>query len=130
MQTINIRRDLVQRLISLNKKHKYLLSVDTNQVDWSNLKVDIQNNLKSLKKSAKVYEILAYILLGITAVIAFIKLFGDNNTGPDLNKGALFIFLTVTNTFSAFSYKLRLERLEKQILLLDLLEKMNNTNDK
>ena len=130
MQTIDIRQDLVQRLISLNKKHKYLLSVDTTRVDWSNLKVDIQNNLNSLKKSAKVYEILAYILLGITAVIAFIKVFGDNNTGPDLNKGALFIFLTVTNTFSAFSYKLRVERLEKQILLLDLLEKMNNTNDK
>ena len=128
MQPIDIRQDLVQRLISLNKKHKYLLSVETTQVDW-NLKVDIQNNLNSLKKSAKVFKILAYILLGITAVIAFIKVFG-HNTGPDLNKGALFIFLTVTNTFSAFSYKLRVERLEKQILLLDLLEKMNNTNEK
>ena len=125
MQTLDIRQDLIKRLIGLNKRHKHLLSADTTHVDWSNVKVDIQQSLHKLKKSAKVYEIIAYIMMAFIAVIASIKLFGIS-TGPDLNKGAFFIFLTVTNTFSAFSQRLRVERLEKQILLLDILENIDN----
>lgn len=123
METLIIRQELIDRLVQLNKKNKFLLSADTSNVDWSNLKLDIQENLDKLKKGAKIYEILAYILMTITGVVALIKLFSDN--GPDLNKGALLIFLTVSNMFSAFSQRIRVERLEKQILLLDILEKMN-----
>ena len=121
MQATDIRQHLIDRLIGLNKKNKYLLSAETTNVDWGNLKVDIQQNLDKLKKSAKVYEILAYIMMAVTGVLALIKLFSDNG-GPDLNKGSLFIFLTVSIMFSAFSQRLQVERLEKQILLLDILE--------
>lgn len=124
METLIIRQELINRLVQLNRKNKFLLSTDTSSVDWSNLKLDIQQNLRKLKKAAKVYEILAYVLMTITGVVALIKLFSVNG-GPDLNKGALLIFLTVSNMFSAFSQRIRVERLEKQILLLDILEKMN-----
>jgi len=71
-------------------------------VDWANLKVNIQQNLDKLKKTAKVHEILAYILMAITGVLVSIKLISDKG-GLDLNKGSLLILLTVSNMFSAFS---------------------------
>lgn len=127
METLNIRQELINRLVQLNKKNRFLLSADASHLDRSNLKNDIQQNLDKLKKGAKAYEILAYILMPITAIVSLIKLFSDNG-GPDLNKGALLIFLTVSSMFSAFSQRIRVERLEKQILLLDILEKINVEN--
>lgn len=129
METLNIRQDLINRLVKLNKKNKFLISANTTNVNLTNLKVGIQQNLNKIKKGAKAFEILAYICMTIIAVVAFIKVFSDNG-GPDLNKGALFIFLTASFTFSAFSQKLRVERLEQQIFLLNILEKMDsNKND-
>jgi hypothetical protein len=70
---------------------------------------------------------LAYTCFVITAAVSLIKLFGEN-IGPDLNKGALFIFLTVSNMFTAFAQKIRMEKLEKQIMLLDILQKLDTHN--
>lgn len=92
METLIIRQKLIDRLVQNNKKNKFLLSADTSNVDWSNLKLEIQQNLDKLKKGAKTYEILSYILMAITGVIALIKLFTDS--GPDLNKGAFCFFST------------------------------------
>lgn len=125
MKTIHIKKELVDRIVSLNKKQKFQLSADIDKVDWNTLKVEIQKDVDKIKKSAKVYEILAYSMMAIVAIGIIIKLFGIND-GPDLNKGALFIFLTVTSMFSAFSQRLRIERLEKQVLLLDMLEMVDD----
>ena len=128
MQTLSIRQDLISRLIQLNKKNKFLLPDDTSNVDWASVKTSFQDNLSKLKYGVRIFEILAYILLAITAVMSFIKVMGET-TWPDLNKGALLILLTVTNAFTAFTQKIRIERLEKQILLLDILEKMDVGKD-
>jgi len=125
MQTLDIRQDLITRLIKLNNKITFLLQSDTVNVNWTSLKFDIQENINKLKSTTKILEITSYLLLTITGVISIMKVLGEGSW-PDLNKGALLILLTVTNTITAFSQKLRIERLEKQILLLDILEKMDD----
>lgn len=125
MQTLDIRQDLINRLIKLNKKVMFLLPSDTASVNWTSLKLDIQENLNKLKSTTKILGITAYILMTITGVISFMKVLGEGSW-PDLNKGALLILFTVTNTLTAFTQKLRIERLEKQILILDILEKVDD----
>lgn len=124
METSTMRQDLIDRLVTLNKKNKFLISANTTNMNWTNLKVGIQQSLNKIKKDAKASEILAYICMTITAVEAFIKTFNEN-IGPDMNKGALFILITVSFMFSAFSQKIRVERLEQQTFLLHILEKMD-----
>ena len=125
MQVVDIRQDLIGRLVKLNKKNAVLISADSINIRLKNLKLEIQENLDKLKSSTKIFEILAYFLLTITGIFSFIKVL-DLSSWPDLNKGALLILLTVTNAFTAFTQKLRIEKLEKQILLLEILEQIDS----
>ena len=124
MQTLKIRQDLISRLIKLDNKNGFLNPSETVNLDWTSLKTDIQNNAGRLKSITKIYEVIALILLTVVGVVSFMKVL-DLGTWPDLNKGSLLILLTVTNTLTAFSQKIKIERLEKQILLLDILEKID-----
>lgn len=44
---------------------------------------------------------------------------------PDLNKAALFILLIFSFVFLAFGQKIRTERLGKQLLVIEILEKID-----
>jgi hypothetical protein len=127
MQQLVLKQELIEKLIRIEGKSSSLLKAATTNADWINIKNDKEQSLTKLKKSAKVFEILAYTCFVITAAVSLIKLFGEN-IGPDLNKGALFIFLTVSNMFTAFAQKIRMEKLEKQIMLLDILQKLDTHN--
>ena len=128
MQTLDIRKDLVDQLRKLNKGKELLPIAEIQNSDWASLKIETQQNLDKLKSSSKIYEIIAYVLLTITGVISFMKVLDLGNT-PDLNKGALLILLTVTNAIVAFSQKIRIVKLEKQFLLIDILGKMDSEDN-
>jgi len=124
MQTLEIRQDLISRLIKLDKNYMFLRPAETVNLNWTNLKTGIQKNVNRLKSSTKVYEIVSFFLLTVVGIISFMKVL-DLGSWPDLNKGALLILLTVTNSMIAFSQRIKIQRLEKQILLLDILERID-----
>lgn len=125
MSTENIRQDIIDRLAMINKKNKFAIAGEMNEAGWSNLKLNLQQKLDKKKNFLKPAEIIAYICMFITGVLAFIKL-AYATVNFDLNKGALLIFITIANTFSYFSRRIQVEKLENQILLLDLLQKINS----
>lgn len=127
MQTVTIKQDLIDKLVKLSKRTKISFATDTN-ANWTNLKIDIQQQLSKLKRNVKAYDTIVYIMMAVTLIITFIKVVGDN-IGPNLNQGWLFFFLTVSNMFTAFSLKLRIEKLEKQVLLLEILEKLDDRKE-
>ncbi|MEO7046669.1 MAG: hypothetical protein ABI091_15295 [Ferruginibacter sp.] len=128
MQLLNIRHDLITQLKELDTKKRFASVADFQGANWKDLKTEAQKNLNNLRTTSKIYDVLAYILLTVLGVISFLKVTGLSNS-PDLNKGALLIFLTVTNTTVAFAQKRRLDRLEKQILVIDILEKIDSKDN-
>ena len=128
MQILDIRQDLISQLKKLNKKKEFSSIAEFKNLNWRDLKIEIQKNLNKLKSTSRIYDILAYVLLTITGVISFLKVLDLGNM-PDLNKGALLILLTVTNAVMAFSQKIRIGRLEKQFLLIDILEKIDSEDN-
>lgn len=121
MQTANIKEYLIFELRKLNRDKENLLMVEIKNENWTSLKLEVQQNLNRLKRSSKVYVVVAYVLLAITGVVSFMKVLDIPNT-PDLNKGALLVMLTVTNAIVAFSQKIRIGQLEKQLLLIHILD--------
>jgi len=128
MQTLDLKGDLIKQLIELNKNKEFISNADFQNINWKSLKSEIQQNLDKLKSTSKIYDVAAYILLTITGVISFLKVLDVVNM-PDLNKGALLILLTVTNATVAFSQKIKISRLEKQFLLIDILEKIDSDDN-
>ncbi len=125
MRTSDIRKDLIGQLKELNMEKAFLPDTALHNINWASLKIESQQNLDKLKSSSKIYQILAYILLTITGVISFLKVLDLGNT-PDLNKAALLILLTVTNALVAYRQRIKIERLEKQFLLIGMLEKVDS----
>ena len=128
MNTSILRQDLTSQLNKLRKNKGTLPYNDFRYADWKDLKVKVRGSLSNLKLGVKLYEFLAYILLAITGIISLIKVF-EFSFAPDLNKAALLIFLTLTFTISAFAQKIRIERLEKQLLIIETLEKIDFENN-
>lgn len=128
MDTSGIKQDLIQELKALDKQKPFLANSDFEQVNWANLKTESQQNLGKLKSASKVNEIMLYALLTITGVMALLRVF-DFGYQPDLNKGALLIFLAATNAVVALRQKIKIARLEKQFLLINILAKVDaNSN--
>lgn len=128
MLTSELRQEIIDKLIQLDPKKEFSISNEMIDGNWKNLKAAIHHNLDKLKSSTKMYLILAYILLAITGIFSAIKVF-DSSSWPDLNKGALIILFTVTNSIVAFRQKLSIERMEKQILLLDILVRIEEKKE-
>lgn len=128
MDTSGIKQDLIQELKALDKQKPFLATSDFEQVNWANLKTESQQNLGKLKSASKVNEIMLYALLTITGVMALLRVF-DFGYQPDLNKGALLIFLAATNAVVALRQKIKIAKLEKQFLLINILAKVDaNSN--
>lgn len=120
MQSASAKQDIIERLIKLDSNNNFLLDANVSEEDFLGVKIRVQQDLDTAGKSFKIFSILALICFAITAVISFLKLFNEE-TGPDLNKKALFILLTVSNMFSAYALRVRVEKLKQQIILLDFL---------
>jgi len=60
--------------------------------------------------------------------MALLRVF-DFGYQPDLNKGALLIFLAATNAVVALRQKIKIARLEKQFLLINILAKVDANNN-
>lgn len=124
MHTSAIKQDLIQQLNTLNEQKQFLADSDMEKLDWAKSTIESQKNLDRLKSAARINEILLYALLAITGVMALLRVF-DFGYQPDLNKGALFIFLAVSNAGVALRQKIKIARLEKQFLLINLLGKLD-----
>jgi hypothetical protein len=126
METTNIRQKLIEELIALDKKNQFEIAGNSSNVDWTNLKADIQKRLKKSRKNAKSYKILAYILMAVVALMALYKmLISGSNGEPNLNKYPVTIFFTIISMYAAFSHRAKVESLEKQNMLLSILETMD-----
>ncbi len=129
MHTPGIKQDLIQELKVLHKQKPFLATDDFEQINWASLKTESEQNLCKLKSASKVNEILLFALLTITGVMALLRVF-DFGYQPDLNKGALLIFLAATNAVVALRQRIKIARLEKQFLLINFLSKVDaNQND-
>lgn len=117
MEMPAIRQHLVNKLIELGA---ISLPADAANLNWAKLKSSAQEDHKRQRATAKMFEILAYVLLSITGIFSLIRLL-DLAVWPDMNKGALFIFLTATYSLAVFPRKAKVKKLEEQMLLLDLL---------
>jgi hypothetical protein len=124
MEMPAIRQHLVNKLIELGG---ISLPADAANINLAKLKSGVQEDLNRQRSTTKMFEILAYILLSLTGIFALIRLL-DLASWPDMNKGALFIFLTATYSLAVFPRKAKVKKLEEQMLLLDLLENID-TNE-
>lgn len=120
MQSASAKQDIIERLIKLDSNNNFLLDANVSEEDFLGVKIRVQQDLDTAGKSFKIFGILALVCFTITTVISFLKLFNEAS-GPDLNKKALFILLTVSNMFSAYALRVRVEKLKQQIILLDFL---------
>ncbi len=125
MPTLSIRTELLTQLHELNKRNKFLPTTDFRNLDVHGFKMEIQKKLAHLKSISRIYNVIAFILLAVTGVTSFMKVL-ELNTTMDLNKGALLIFLTVTSAIVAFGQQLRIAQLEKQFILIEILEKADS----
>lgn len=114
-----MRQNLVQRLIRLDEK--LVAASQPGRVDWTAVKNDLMVKIKKLRTSAAAMQVTAAVSFAFVFMLSAAKVIGDT-AWPDLNKGALLIFLTLCYICSAFIQKMRLERLEQQLLLIDLLQ--------
>jgi hypothetical protein len=127
MQLLSLKQELIEKLVSIEGKKSRMLKASITNAEWVKIKTEKEHNLAKMKKYARFSVILASTCFAITAAITLVKIFSET-IGPDLNKGALFLFLTVSNMFTAFAQKIRIEKLEKQILILDILQKLETSN--
>ncbi len=127
METPGVRQHLITQLTEVSKKGKLRLPGDLSTVQWETLQKDVQEELDELKWKARWGQYLAYLLLAFTGVFSMIRVL-DLASWPDLNKGALTILLTVTFSLQFIFLKNRMNRLEKQALLLDTLRKIDSGN--
>ena len=124
MQELNFKQVVIHKLISLNKKGEITFSTESVNENLEIIKIEVQGNLDKLKKTSKLYEITAYILLAVLLIVSFIKVL-DISKWPDLNKAGFLILFTATTSLNAFHQKNKVERLKMQLMLLDILEKFS-----
>jgi hypothetical protein len=125
METPSVRQHLIAQLTVVSKKGKLRLPGDLSTVSWETLQKVVQEELDELKWKARIGQYLVYVMLPLTGVFSMIRVL-DLASWPDLNKGALTILLTVTFSLQFIFLKSRMMRLEKQVLLLDTLGKIDS----
>jgi hypothetical protein len=122
MQLEELRLNLISEFKNLNGSKQSERMDEVAHNVWIDMKLTEQQKLNKLKASAKAFQIIAYVLVAITGLIALLKVFG-NYSWIDLNKASLLILLTITNTVTALSTSMRLTKLEKEVMILDILSK-------
>jgi hypothetical protein len=122
MQLEELRLNLISEFKNLNGSKQSERMDEVAHNVWIDMKLAEQQKLNKLKASAKAFKIIAYVLVAITGLIALLKVFG-NYSWIDLNKASLLILLTITNTVTALSTSMRLTKLEKEVMILDILSK-------
>ncbi|HVX25875.1 MAG TPA: hypothetical protein VHB70_06015 [Parafilimonas sp.] len=122
MQLEELKQSLISEFKNLNDNKILKRNDDLTDNLWLDIKIKEQHTLNKIKASSKAFKIIAYVLSAITGFVALLKFFG-NYSWIDLNKASLLILLTVTNAVTAFSTSMQLTKLEKKVLILDILSK-------
>ncbi len=122
MTTIALRQHLLEKLITLDKSYAILRTAPAGEVKRIRKELDLKQ--KKAKTNLLIFEVLAAVFVTILLVFILLRIFGIYER-LDFNKGVLFILFTISNLVSAFLQYRRFAQLEKQALLLALLEEVD-----
>ncbi len=122
MPLTSLQQDLIEKLIQLDKKYQVLEQTVGIEEKFATLQTETQQSLSKLRKIEPAFSFIALALIGILLLLMLGKIIG-NVDSFDLNKNVLMIFVTILNGLQVFTMKRRLAKLEKEMMLLELLAK-------
>jgi len=118
MQTTLLRQDILQMLQQQDRQEKAFRPGAA--VNWLEKKDSLSRKARKYKDSSTAFTFIACFSLAVAGAVCLAGLLGWVLT-PDLKTGASFAFLTLCNISSAFLHRIRLQKLQHQIALIDLL---------
>lgn len=128
MPSSNFKQELFDQLLKLDNKNACLCSPKINcPTNVSNahlptLKTNIIKTIATLKKSLNILKPCTYVLMTIIMIFALTRIFFNN--GIDLNKVAMCTLSAFNISTFYFIQKLKLKDLEKQVLIIEVLEQL------
>ncbi len=125
--TTALRQQLIDRLIALDQSYTVLTTAPAGEVKKKREVLEAKQ--KKAKTNLVVFEVLAAVFVTLLLVFIMLHIFGIYER-LDFNKGVLFILFTISNLVSAFLRYRHFVQLEKQTMLLALLEEVENCEER